>query len=87
MTTINRPPADQWGTWCGHGKRIIEPNPDQPLDHTNVGHVVTPWPCDAEECTLDAFEQAMDDAEFEQEQRQQTEYNAIVREGLSGVRW
>lgn len=61
--SINGVPTRQWGTWCQHGKRIIEPDPTQPLDHTNPGRVVEPWPCIADGCTLASFEQDMADEE------------------------
>lgn len=64
---INGVPEDKWGTWCAHGKRIVEPLPDRdPADPYPAGRIVDPWPCDAEGCTREAFERecAEEEAEY-----------------------
>ena len=59
---------EAWGTYCPHGKKITELDPDH---HDQEGHperIVDPWPCDADGCTLEAFEaaeQAMEDEYWE----------------------
>ncbi|GAA2608312.1 hypothetical protein GCM10010399_43940 [Dactylosporangium fulvum] len=60
--TINGVPADQWGTWCAHGHRIVEPDPNADFPR---GRVVDPWPCDADDCTREQFEADMEAAEAE----------------------
>ncbi|MET0417281.1 MAG: hypothetical protein ABW022_14815 [Actinoplanes sp.] len=73
---INGVPADQWGTWCLHGKRIVEPNPAQPLDCFNTGRVVDPWPCT--ECTYEQFAQDMADEQAAYEAERWAEYRALT---------
>ncbi len=72
--TINGVPSDRWGTWCPHGIRIVEPDPDSPDIHYPNGRVVDPWPC-ADGCTREAFEA-----------EQQAEY-AAYHEGLMAEYW
>ena len=49
----------EWGVYCPHGQQIIERDPNrtdpegQPVDR-----IIDPWPCTADNCTLEAFEAA-----------------------------
>ena len=63
--TFNGVPASQWGTWCQHGKRIVEPDPTAPelAPGYPKGRFVEPWPCDASGCTREAFERDMAEEE------------------------
>lgn len=50
---------DTWGTYCPHGKRIVERDPDRTdCEGYPVGRNVDPWPCHEGECTREAFERA-----------------------------
>lgn len=51
-----RQAEEDWGTYCPHGKRIVEKDPDQADDPYQGGRIVQPWPCDEDGCTLEAFE-------------------------------
>lgn len=75
---INGVPVDEWGTWCAHGKRIIEPDPGQPLTYENTGRVVDPWPCTEPGCTLEVFERDMAEEAAEYERERWAEYWALV---------
>lgn len=56
MTTINGVPADQWGTWCRHGKHVVLADPNrEPDDQYPTGVIAEPWPCDAPGCTAEQF--------------------------------
>lgn len=44
------------GTYCPHGKKITELDPDHPDPEGQPERVVDPWPCTVDGCTLDAFE-------------------------------
>lgn len=60
---------EAWGVYCPHDVRIVERDPDRtdPEGHP-VGRLVTPWPCTADGCTLEAFEanqQAEEDEYYE----------------------
>jgi len=59
------------GVYCPHNVRIVERDPDltDPEGHP-VGRLVAPWPCTADGCTLEAFEQR-------EQEREQEHYEAI----------
>ncbi|WP_055693236.1 hypothetical protein [Streptomyces prasinopilosus] len=45
------------GTYCPHGKKITELDPDHPDQEGQPERLVDPWPCTVEGCTLEAFEE------------------------------
>lgn len=51
------------GTYCPHGKKITELDPDHPDQEGQPERFVTPWPCDVDGCTLEAFERAEQERE------------------------
>ncbi|MFD5899121.1 hypothetical protein [Streptomyces sp. NPDC060366] len=52
-------PNAQWGVWCQHGEHIVEADPDTTdPDGGTVGRLVDPWPCTADGCTAEAFEES-----------------------------
>ncbi len=77
---INGVPADEWGTWCAHGKRIVEPDLTVPelAPGYPKGRIVTPWPCSAGGCTQEAFEREMEEIDRECEMERWAEYRALV---------
>ncbi|MFD7661302.1 hypothetical protein [Streptomyces sp. NPDC059788] len=48
---------EKWGTYCSHGQRIVERDPDKtgPAG-LPVERIVDPWPCTADGCTREEFE-------------------------------
>lgn len=61
MNQINEIPEDQWGVWCAHGKRIIEPaNTDSDYP---PGKPVDPWACS--ECTPEQFADEMTEVYYD----------------------
>ena len=75
---INGVPADQWGTWCKHGKRIVEPDPTDPEPNYPRGRIVEPWPCDADGCTREQFERDMAEEAAAYEAERYEEYLRAV---------
>jgi hypothetical protein len=54
---INGVPADRWGTWCEHGKRVMVPDPHRDLaDPYPAAVIADPWPCEAPGCTPQRLE-------------------------------
>lgn len=58
------------GTYCPHGKKITEPDPDHPDPDGQPERIVSPWPCTKDGCTLEAFEQR-------EKEREQEYYEAL----------
>ena len=60
---------EDWGTYCPHGQKIVERDPDRTdPEGYPVGRIVSPWPCNADGCTPEAFEaaeQAIEDEYWE----------------------
>lgn len=78
--TINGVPADQYGSWCPHGKRIMVPDPADESDYPPL-MFADPWPC-AEGCTREEIERQIE-AEADRDERERwAEYYDMVAEGL-----
>lgn len=68
----------QWGVWCQHGEHIVEADPDTTdPDGGTVGRLVDPWPCTADGCTAEAFE--------ESERAREEDYYAALNEIAADV--
>lgn len=56
---INGVPADLFGTWCPHDKRVMVPDPSDTSEHPAL-LIAEPWPCN-EGCSAEklaaAYEQ------------------------------
>ena len=82
MNTINGVPADQYGSWCPHGKRIMVPDPADQSDYPAL--VFTePWPCD-QGCTRAEIERQVEEEAAEYEADQWREYWDMCAGGLAG---
>ncbi|WP_033338893.1 hypothetical protein [Catenuloplanes japonicus] len=77
---INDVPADRWGTWCTHGHRIVEPDPNAPWlnEHTPKSRIVDPWPCTADGCIRAQFETDCANEEAKYERERWAEYRALT---------
>jgi hypothetical protein len=59
------PSREKWGTYCQHGKKVVEMDPDRTdAEGYPVGRIVEPWPCNEDGCTREALEK---DAREEEE--------------------
>ena len=77
-TTINGVRADQYGTWCRHGHRIMVPDPTDASDYPSR-IPADPWPCAEDGCTLAAYEAAvLDETERYEDERRQEYYDGIL---------
>jgi hypothetical protein len=81
--TINGVPADQYGSWCPHGKRIMVADPADQSDYP-VLVFVEPWPCD-QGCTRFEIERQIEEEADAYEAERWAEYWDMCAEGLSGV--
>lgn len=78
---INGVPADQYGTWCPHGKRIMSADPTDTSDYP-VCIFVEPWPC-TDGCTPETVAAAMDAESAAYDAERWAEYYDMVAEGLA----
>ncbi len=76
-TTINGVPADQWGTWCPHNIRIVEPDPNALYDDYQFGRIVDLWPCD-QGCTREQFERDLAEGAKAYEADRWAEYRHLI---------
>lgn len=74
---INGVPADQWGTYCQHGVRVVAPDPTDRSDFP-AGVVVEPWPCHAHGCTRESFDAAGEAEAEEYERARWDDYYAAI---------
>lgn len=49
---------ETWGTYCVHGHRFLEPDPESPSWGYPTYRYVDPWPCPDTQCTQEAYEAA-----------------------------
>ncbi len=75
--TINGVPADQWGTWCAHNIRIVEPDPTDTDPDYPRGRIVDPWPC-AAGCTREQVERDCAEGAAEANREAWDTYRAMV---------
>lgn len=73
--SINGVPADQYGLWCQHGKRLLIPDPADTSDHPAC-IPADPWPCDDKGCTLAKLEAEFEAEAAAYEQERWDEYRA-----------
>lgn len=78
MQLINGVPAEQYGVWCRHGKRILAPDPADTSDYPRC-IPADPWPCSEASCSLAQYEADMEEeaAQYEAE-RWQEYYDGIL---------
>jgi hypothetical protein len=79
---INGVPADEWGNWCAHGKRVMVPDPKHdPGDPYPAAVVANPWPCDAPGCTPERLAAELIAEAHEAETQAMQEYRKAVYGG------
>lgn len=79
--TINGVPADHYGSWCKHGKRIMVPDPVDQSDYP-VLVFADPWPCD-QGCTRVEIERQIEEEAAEYEAERWAEYWDMCAAGLT----
>jgi len=86
---INGVPADQYGMWCQHGKRIMVKDPADASDCPRL-IFADPWPCLTPGCTRERVEAELEEEALEYEQERWQEYWDICADGLHddpSIRW
>jgi hypothetical protein len=74
---------NRWGTWCQHGTRIVEKDPDRTdCEGYSVGRIVEPWPCGEPDCTREIHEAGWAAEEEEYHAAMWDEYTSNTYGGL-----
>lgn len=76
--TINGVPADQYGLWCQHGKRLMVPDPADTSDYPRTVFA-DPWPC-TDGCTPEKLAADMQAETDAYEAERWAEYYDGIRE-------